>query len=257
MSDFHGRFIWYELMTSDPEAAKAFYGKVVGWTPQDMNNGMMSYTVLEASGQGVGGLMEIPPDAKARGAPPCWTGYIAVDDADAMAAKITAAGGSIIHPPQDIPGIGRFAVVADPHGAVFEIMTPMPMDPPRAPLPPETEGTAGWRELYAGDLEADFAFYAAMFGWTKGEVFDMGPMGPYQLFDTPDGRTGGMMKKPDQVPTPAWVYYFRVGQIEAAAERVKAAGGQVIMGPMEVPDGSWVLQATDPQGAYFALVGHH
>ncbi|MDB5445586.1 MAG: Glyoxalase/bleomycin resistance protein/dioxygenase [Phenylobacterium sp.] len=260
MSDFHGRFIWYELLTSDPAAAKRFYGDVVGWSFQDMPMEGMTYTILETAGAGqggVGGLMAIPDEAKARGVPPNWSGYVAVDDTDAMAGKIKAAGGKIVRPPEDIPGVGRFAVVTDPHGAVFEIMTPQPTDQPREPPPPKTLGTAGWRELYAGDPEADLGFYAAMFGWTKEGVHDMGPMGTYLLFGTPDGVTGGMMKKPDQVPTPCWVYYFRVGDIEAAAGRVKAGGGQLIMGPVEVPSGDWVLQGSDPQGAVFALIGTH
>ena len=258
MSEHHGRFIWYELMTTDPAAAKRFYGDVVGWTAQDMptpGDEGMTYTILNADGNGVGGLMAIPPEAKAHNAPPCWTGYIAVDDTDAMAQKIKAKGGSVIREPADIPGIGRFAVVADPHGAVFEIMTPLPMDPPRAEVPAGTIGHAGWRELFAGDLEQDFAFYAELFGWKKDQPYDMGPMGTYQLFANQDGVVGGVMNKPSGFQGMGWRYYFRVGPIEAAAQRVKAAGGQVANGPMEVPGGDWVLQGVDPQGAEFALVG--
>jgi predicted enzyme related to lactoylglutathione lyase len=255
MSDDHGRFIWYELITTDREAAKRFYGEVVGWTYDDMTSGDMTYSVAQADGNGVGGIMLIPPEAKAMGAPPHWSGYVCVDDCDAAADKIKSLGGSVIRPPSDIPGIGRFAVVADPHGAVFEIMKPAPMETQRPNPPQGTEGHASWHELYAGELEPAFAFYAEMFGWKKDEAMDMGPMGTYQLFSNQDGQIGGMMKKPEQVPRPSWLYYFQVGDIDAAVGRVTQAGGQVVNGPMEVPGGAWIIQGVDPLGAMFALVG--
>lgn len=82
----------------------------------------------------------------------------------------------------------------------------------------------------------------------------MGPMGVYHLFGNADGQVGGMMTKPAQIPTPVWCYYFEVADVDAGAERVKAAGGAIMQGPMDVPDGSRIVQATDPQGAVFALV---
>ncbi|MCR5879018.1 VOC family protein [Phenylobacterium sp. J367] len=199
--------------------------------------------------------MELSADMKAQGVPPNWTSYVAVDDVDAAAAKATTLGGEVQVPPTDIPGIGRFAVIADPTGAVIAIMTPAPMD--ETPPSPEAGavGTVGWRELYAGDLEKAWSFYADLFGWTKDSDMDMGPMGAYRLFSTPDGPAGGMMTKPANMPVPCWTYYFRVGGIDEAAAKVSASGGALIMGPMEVPSGDWVLQATDPQGAVFALMG--
>lgn len=255
MTDNHGRYIWYELLTTDPEAAKRFYGDVVGWTWRDMTGGGMTYSVAEADGNGVGGAMTIPPEAKAMNVPPNWSGYVCVDDCDAAAEKIKGLGGSVLRAPDDIPEIGRFAVVADPHGAVFEIMKPLPMDPPRKEFPQGTLGHTSWHELYAGDVAADVAFYEALFGWRKDQAIDMGPMGTYQLFANQDGVIGGMMAKPAQVPRPAWLYYFQIGQIDEAVERVKRGGGQVVNGPMEVPGGDWIIQAVDPQGAMFALVG--
>jgi predicted enzyme related to lactoylglutathione lyase len=126
------------------------------------------------------------------------------------------------------------------------------MEPP--PLAPGTPGTAGWRELYAGDREASFAFYAKLLGWTKADALDMGPMGVYQLLARNGEVFGGMMSKPPQVPVPCWVYYFNVDAIDAAVERVKAGGGQVLNGPMQVPGGSWIIQCLDPQRAMFCLV---
>ena len=255
MGENHGRFIWYELITPDPDAAERFYGEVVGWHYDHMSGGGMSYTVAKANGDGLGGIMQIPEEAKAMGVPPNWSGYICVDDCDAAAAKIKSLGGQVIRAPDDIPDIGRFAVVADPHGAVFEIMKPLPMDPPRPHAPQGTEGHTAWHELYAGDLEAEFKFYEAMFGWRKAETHDMGPMGTYQLFANQDGVIGGMMAKPANVPRPGWLYYTQVGQIDAAADRIRHAGGKIANGPMEVPGGAWIIQGVDPQGAMFAVVG--
>lgn len=255
MSDFHGRFIWYELMTPDTAGAKAFYGDVVGWTSQAMPMEGGEYTVLEADGNGVGGMMTLTDEFKAQGIPPNWTGYVAVDDVDASAEKVQRLGGAVQRPPQDIPGIGRFAIVADPAGAVIAIMTPAPMDPPRPPAAAGALGHASWHELYGGKPDTAFPFYADLFGWTKGEAMDMGPMGTYQLFHTPQGQAGGMMAKPGNIPAACWLYYFQVGAIDAAATRVKAGGGQVLNGPMEVPNGDWIIQGQDPQGAMFAVVG--
>ncbi|MFI4972985.1 MAG: VOC family protein [Caulobacterales bacterium] len=162
MSDDHGRFIWYELMTPDLQAAKRFYGEVVGWKAQDMPIGDGAYTVLEADGAGVGGAMPLSEEQKAQGAN--WTGYICVDDCDAAAQKAKALGGSVLTPPTDIPGIGRFAVIGDPHGAVSAIMKPIPPSDARPRPRRGTVGHAGWHELNAGDADADIAFYRELVG---------------------------------------------------------------------------------------------
>ena len=252
----HGRFIWYELLTPDVAGAKAFYGAVVGWTSQDMPMGPAgTYTLLEADGNGVAGAMDFPPELKPQGVPPNWTGYVCVDDCDAAAAKVKSLGGAVQRAPEDIPGIGRFAVVADPAGAVFAIMKPIPPEGSRPEVPRGTLGHGSWHELYGGRPEDIFDFYAQMFGWTKGTAMPMGEAGTYQLFHNQDGEVGGMMAKPPQIPAPCWLYYFQVGEIEAAKGRIERAGGQVLNGPMEVPGGAWIVQASDPQGAMFAVVG--
>jgi len=244
-------FIWYDQMSNDLEASEAFYANVVGWTiaPNTMNQ--QTYSLVQAGDVMVGGLMPIPDDAKAMGARPSWMGYVGVPDVDAFAKKIIAAGGAIFREPTDIPNVGRFAVCGDPHGAGFIIMKGngegAPLNDPTKP------GHFGWRELYAGDLAADFAFYAALFGWEKGQTMDIGAMGTYQYFAI-DGQTaGGMMTKPAQVPTPFWNYYVTVESIDGAVERTKANGGRVFNGPTQVPGGRWVAQAADSQGAMFGL----
>ena len=244
-------FVWYELMTTDMDAAEAFYGAVVGWTPRSASQPGMPYTVMNAGDKMVAGVMSLPPDARAAGARPGWVGYVGTDDADASTRKLREAGGMVHREPADIPDIGRFSVVADPQGAMFMLFQPMGGD--NSPAPAGTPGHIGWHELYAADWPSALDFYAGQFGWTKDRAVDMGPMGTYQLFAAGGDPIGGMMNKPQSIPSPVWLYYFIVGEIDAAAARVTAAGGQVLNGPHPVPGGAWILHAMDPQGAMFAL----
>jgi predicted enzyme related to lactoylglutathione lyase len=244
-----GTFVWYELMTSDLDAAGKFYAEVAGWSVRDSGMPGTKYMILNVGETGVGGMMPMPP-----GAHPGWIGYILVDDADKAAARLSAAGGAIHRPPSDIPGVGRFAVAADPQGAVFTLFQPSGDMASPPPAPEGTPGHFGWHELHAAEWEAAFAFYAGQFGWTKATAVDTGPMGTYQLFSADDRVIGGMMTKTQQMPVPAWLFYVNVAKIDAATERVRTAGGTVLNGPHEVPGGSWVVQCLDPQGAMFALV---
>jgi hypothetical protein len=245
----HGKFIWYELMTSDTKAAQAFYGKVVGWDTVDSGQTDKAYTFFQVAGTGVGGMLTTPPEAA--GARPAWFGYVCVDDVDDAAARFETAGGKVHRPPADIPGVGRFAMVSDPQGAVIVLMTPTGEE---APDLGDQPGVARWRELMAADGAAAFQFYANMFDWTEVGTHDMGPMGLYRLFADTAGQGGGMMTKPDNGPAPHWNYYFRVDGAAAAAERIKSAGGTVANGPHQVPTGDWIVQAIDPQGAQFNVV---
>jgi predicted enzyme related to lactoylglutathione lyase len=246
-------FCWYEIMTADVEAAKAFYGPVIGWTAEPMGGPNAGYTILSAGGRGVAGILEAPEHMRSTDNPPFWFGYIAVGNADETAERIAAAGGIIHRPPSDIPTVGRFAVIGDPQGAVFNIMQPFPTEVPPA-APRATPGHPAWHELYASDAEAAFRFYSAQFGWGAAEAFDMGPMGTYQLFNAGGEPIGGMMNRPPAMPQPVWLYYFWVDGIDAAAERVTANGGTISHGPDQVPGGDWVVQAKDPAGAMFGLV---
>ena len=249
-----GVFIWYELMTTDAAAATAFYRAVVGWGARSAEQPGTDYTLLLAGEAPVAGAMTMPQGGScAAEARPTWLGDVAVEDVDAVAARVTEAGGSILRQPDDIPGIGRFAVAADPEGTVFVLFRGTDAMPP-PPFAMDRLGHPAWHELVATDAEATFAFYSRLFGWTKAEAHDMGPMGVYQLFATHGVTIGGMMTRPPGAPNLPWTFYFRVESVDAAAERVKAHGGSVLSGPHEVPGGQWILQARDPQGASFALI---
>ena len=247
-----GRFIWYELLTTDPKTAAKFYGDVVGWSVNAIGGPHGDYRQWAMAGEGVGGMMTIPAPTAADSMRPCWLGYINTPDVDQAAAAITEAGGAVHMPPFDIPGVGRVAMVADPQGAIFYIMAPIGEGESKV-FSPGVPGHGGWNELQASDGAKAFDFYAAQFGWRPSAAFDMGPMGTYQLFNAGAGDLGGMMTNKN-VPLPMWLYYFNVEDIKAANARVEAAGGTVTNGPHQVPSGDWMLQATDPQGASFALL---
>ncbi|HTV31928.1 MAG TPA: VOC family protein [Methylocella sp.] len=182
-----------------------------------------------------------------------WRGYIGVENVDLYAERLKAAGGILYHGPADIPAVGRFAVCADPQGAVF-ILFKGAGDSVRHLAPVGTPGHVGWHELHATASEQAFAFYEALFGWTKLETIEIGDAGPYRIFSMGDGQAGGMLIETPQIPAPFWLYYFNVEAIAPALERVRMDGGQVLNGPSPVPGGSLIAQCLDPQGAIFALV---
>ena len=247
-----GDFVWYELCSADPAAAVEFYARVIGWQATETESGVagIDYRILTLGERPVAGIIKLPPEQMPPR--PVWLGYIAVEDVDAKAAEIAAAGGAIHKPPQDIPSVGRFAVVLDPQGAVFMLFKGQGQPPP--PLAMMQTGSIGWHELHASDWAKSWSFYERMFGWTKDTALEMGPMGTYQIFKTSDAPCGGMMTDAGS-PHPYWLFYFVVDDIDAGIERVKAGGGKLLFGPQEVPGGAWIINAEDPQGGAFALVG--
>jgi predicted enzyme related to lactoylglutathione lyase len=252
MTNFHGCFVWYELLTTDMAAARAFYAKVIGWEARDASAPGMPYTLLNVGETAVGGLMTLPQEARQTGAQPRWLGYVAVDDVDATVARLRQLGGAVHIPPTDMPGIGRFAVIADPQMATLALIK---WSEPGQSTADDLDkmGRVGWHELLAVNGETAFAFYGALLGWRKAEPeIDTG--GTYQPFFAGAQRAGGMFTKPAFVTIPFWLYYFNVGDLAAALESVKALKGKVLEGPVEVPGGTRVARCEDPQGAMFALM---
>lgn len=244
-------FVWHDLMTTDVEGAKAFYQKVIGWNYSSQHPG---YHVTLAGDHGVGGIMEMPDHLKSM--PPFWSGYVYTPDVDAACKQVVEYGGKVLQQPWDIEGTIRMAVIADPDGAVLNIMQPLSKEERTWPAE-GAPGTVGWNELHAGNLDVAWNFYSKMFGWTKGHAHDMGPpVGVYQLFQIDGKNVGEMMKKMDAMPQPAWVYYFVVDGIDVAAQRIRDAGGTVATGPLGVPGGLWILHAFDPQGGHFRLLSN-
>jgi predicted enzyme related to lactoylglutathione lyase len=251
VSTLLGRPLWYELMTTDMKAAETFYRTVLGWTSAPFQGSPHPYTVFNRAGQiPVAGVMATP---EGMNAPPFWAMYVGVPKLEDAATRIKRLGGSECSPVIDVPTVGRMQMMKDPQGAAFYIYEPASTD--QRPEAAAEVGEASWHELMTTDAPAAMKFYTEIFGWQPSETMDMGPMGKYHMFNRPHGMIGGMMNKPPemaQVP-PNWQIYFRVPDIRSAVERIKANGGQILNGPMEVPGGDWIVNAMDPQGAAFSL----
>ena len=253
MVSSQGRFVWYELITTDVEAAKAFYTRVMGWGLWDASGPGRPYVLFTVANGTVAGLMDLPQDVRETGVRPGWLGYVAVDDVDATANRIERLGGVVHVPPTDIADISRFSIFSDPQAArlaLFKWLRPghQPTAAPDAP------GRIGWHELLAADGEKAFAFYSALFGWQKADA-EADETGTYQRFAAAGETLGGMVTKPDTIPAPFWLFYFNVSDVDVVARRVKAGGGQILGEPVAMTGGSWIVHCADPQGASFALEG--
>lgn len=248
-----GTPIWYELMTPDPDGAKRFYDAVVGWTVEAPPPGPVDYRMITAADGGhVGGMMRMTPDMLSGGARPAWLMYVHVEDVDATVAQARELGAPVFVPPTDIPGVGRFSLMADPQGATFYVMRPSGDGESTSFSPDGRPGRCAWNELSTTDLQSALAFYGPLFGWENRETMDMGPMGGYHFLDLGETRLGAMAEMKDR---PAqWSLYFTVADIDASVARVREGGGAIEMGPMEVPGGQRIVLGRDPQGAGFALV---
>jgi len=250
MGDFHGFPCWYELTTPDPDAAGAFYGSVLGWSASKAAMEGFDYFLNTVGETMVSGMMA----PMAPGIPPNWMIYFAVDDCDATVTGMTADGASVVAGPNDIPGTGRFAVLQDPTGGHFALLQPLP-DGSGGAYAPEKPGHGAWHELMSTDPEAAGFFYAKHLGITESRAMDMGPMGSYRILAVQGKELGGLMRQPIPGMPSFWLPYFTVASVDAAIAAIKAGGGEVKHGPAEVPGGAFIVQATDPQGAWFAVTG--
>lgn len=248
-----GDFIWYELMSTDPDVAAIFYSAVIGWEARAAGGSARDDRIFSIDGAEIAGMLKITADA-VPGMGSCWLGYVRVDDVDAAAADIVRAGGARHVPPTDIPGVGRLALVTDPQGAAFYVMRSI-RDEESTSFASMKTGHCSWNELATDDQAAAIAFYRDRFGWEKGDALPMGEMGDYQ-FITHGGQTiGAVMTRMAGSPPPRWNFYFTVDDIDRAARAVGAHGGTIHHGPAEIPDGGFIIVAGDPQGAVFGLVG--
>jgi len=262
MADRPGSFVWYELLTGDVAAAKRFYDAVVGWDiePQSGMPGM-DYRMIRRSdgGNAGGGVMAIDEAMRSHGARPVWLGYLSVDDVDATVVAVQADGGTVMMPPWEVPGVGRMAMVTDPQGAPFYVMRPIPpVDQPDATsdvFSVDQPQHVRWNELSTTDPAAAIAFYTRHFGWSQEGYMDMGEMGKYSFLHHGGHMIGAVMPKPPQMPVSLWTYYIGVDDIDRAHRAVTDGGGRIIHGPVEIPGGEYAIDAFDPQGAAFGLVG--
>jgi predicted enzyme related to lactoylglutathione lyase len=238
----HGTFSWVDLATTDPEGAKAFYGRLFGWEGEDMPaGGGMTYTMFRLRGRYVAAVSEQMQDERAAGIPPHWNNYVTVDDVDAAAGRVTELGGTLLAEPFDVLEAGRMAVLADPTGAVLCLW--QPRDHIGAGLVNDP-GSLTMNSLATPDPERAAQFYEALLGWT----FELRP--EYSSIKVGDRLNAGMRK--DTEMQPHWLPFFTVTDADEAAATAREAGGRVLAEPSEVPAGRFAVLA-DPAGAAFAI----
>ncbi len=256
MTNPQGNFVWYELMTTDAESARAFYRSVAGIEidPAPTGDSDMDYRMISAPDGLMGGLLALTDEMLESGAHPGWYGYIGVDDVDVSVAALEQAGGTVHMPAHTMEGVGRMAMVADPQGAPFYLMRGASEQGSAAYRTMEP-GHVAWNELVTTDQKAAFGFYSDLVGWAKGETMDMGPMGTYQMFDQGGKSIGAMQNRMSEEQPPAWLFYIAVADFNAAHKAIAPAGGSVMHGDQEIPGGDYITIGMDPQGALFAIVG--
>jgi predicted enzyme related to lactoylglutathione lyase len=240
---------WVDLATTDLAAAKAFYTTVFGWDYDDQplpDGG--NYTNATLEGHNVAGMSEMNPEMAAQ-MPPVWSTYLAVDDVDAVAAKVPDAGGTIMMPAMDVMDAGRMAMITDPTGAAVGLW--QAGSHAGAQLVNEP-GTLIWNECFTDDVSAAAEFYDTILG-TSHVASDMGGPDPYTTLNVGEDAVGGYMhRNPEvhaQVPN-SWTVYFASADINDTVARINSAGGAVLNGPFPTPIGPMIV-AADPQGAVF------
>jgi predicted enzyme related to lactoylglutathione lyase len=245
-----GKFLWHTLLTADAETAAEFYDEIVGWKTQRVPHDP-DYLLLTLPSGMLAGIRQFPAEESI--APPAqWLPYIGTPDIRGTIEQCLTLGGSVQKEVTAIPNTGEVAVLADPQGAAFAVYTP-------SAATDGQESAAGlsefsWHELATTELTAAFDFYQKLFSWDEIATHDMGSMGSYLIFGRNGRQLGGMFKVMGDDPVPPnWLSYVRVADIDKAAAKVKAGGGQITNGPMEVPGGDWIAQCIDPQGAPFAV----
>ncbi|MGO9560402.1 MAG: VOC family protein [Acidimicrobiales bacterium] len=242
---------WVELSSPDTDASAHFYGQLMGWSATDPGpQETGGYRMFQQAGQSVGGLMGHMQE----GQPTAWATYVSVTDADETAARVTAAGGTVVAPPMDVMDIGRMAIFADPTGAVFGVWQPKSFA--GADLVNEPNSLC-WNEVLTRDAGADRVFYPAVFGWVAGRPAFEGAPESYTVWELAGNPVGGMMEMTDEffpaeVP-PHWVVCFAVADCDATVEKARALGATVMAEPMDMPIGRFAA-LIDPQGASFTVM---
>jgi predicted enzyme related to lactoylglutathione lyase len=244
---------WVDLATPDLGAAKEFYATLFGWDYDDQpTDGPGDYTMARRNGQNAAGMMPLSDEMAASGMPPVWSVYVSVDDIEATLARVEPAGGTTMGPVMDAMNAGRFAVIADPAGAVICLWEAR--EHIGADIVNE-HGTFSWCELITPDPEAVAAFYRAVFGWST-QTAPM-PTGTYMLFNVAGGNENGIagaMAPPVEGMPSYWGVYFMVNDAARAVETARTQGAQVMMEATEMPGVGVLATLVDPHGAAFSVM---
>lgn len=248
-----GSFCWFELGTTDSNAAKKFYGSLFGWDAQDFPMGPAGvYTIFQLNGRDVGATYTLNAQQQQMRVPPHWMAYISVANADNAAKKIESLGGKLMMPPFDVMDKGRMTVVQDPTGAMFSIWQPKSSPGTRIT---GVSGTACWADLSTPDAEKAKKFYSGLFGWKFTEDTDDDPPSGYIHIQNGEEFIGGIPPAKHRNPhiPPHWLIYFEVGDFDSATAKAKQLGGKFLMEPMHMENVGHIAVVADPQGAVFAL----
>lgn len=254
MANPDGTPIWFELNTADRDGASAFYTAVVGWSvapfPDDADGG---YLVASApDGAGIAGITTPPAGAPSL---PDWSIYFGTASVDATARDVKRLGGDIRVEPTDIPGVGRFAIAADPQGISFILMTGASAEPSAAFVQGMQSGHGVWIELATPEPDAALTFFDALFGWKKLGAMPMGAMGEYVFIGSDAIRPGAIMSSETTGARAGWSSYFYVAHIDAAIATALRLGGILCQGPDQIPGGDYSANIADVNGAPFGIVG--
>ncbi|RMG93902.1 MAG: VOC family protein [Chloroflexi bacterium] len=244
----HGTFSWIDIITTDPEAGKAFYSQLFGWTYEDLPAGEGAvYTMFRKNGLDVAALSGMPPGQEQM--PPHWNSYVTVDNVDEAAAKASNLGGNVVMPPFDVLEAGRMAVVQDPTGAFFMLWQAKNHIGARLVNEP---GSLVWNELWTHDVDKAAQFYSGLFGWEVRKSTEP----EYIMFANGERMAAGLLQiQPDwgNVP-PHWSIYIAVDDCDAVAAKAVELGGKMINPPSDIPGTGRFALLQDPQGAMFNII---
>jgi predicted enzyme related to lactoylglutathione lyase len=250
-SSVQGRFVWHENMTPDLEGSTTFYTRLFGWSTRPMDMGLEGpYTVFQNHGADVGGAWKM--DA-AQGSRAAWIAYATVPDVDAAAAAIPDLGGEILTPPTDVPGVGRFAMLRDPHGAVISSFR-FGGEAPPLPAGSYPVGSVCWNELVVPDPDEAMRFYTEVFGWTARRR-ELPGIGDYRILQRDGKDAAGIRRPPDGAPCPTgWMIYIRVDDVDRVADQVVELGGRVMSPAQDIDGIGRYAVLADPSGGVFAVL---
>lgn len=241
----HGRFVWRELLTTDVESAKGFYGELFGWSFKAMDMpGGETYWIAQAGEKGVGGLMKKPADVQA---PSHWAGYVSVPDVDAAVARAKAEGGQSPMPPMDLDGVGRMGVILDPGGAVSWAFKSASGDTPMTGRP--GLGEFCWESLASTDAAKAADFYGKVYGW-KASTFN--GMTVFGVGEGMESQVADVMPAPPGAPS-FWGSHVVVAKVADARARAKQLGGTIVVEEIAVPSIGLISVIQDRQGATISL----
>jgi len=241
-----GKFVWHNLVTSDGEAARQFYGELFGWEFDVRDDGR--YSVITFRGRNLGGILDASKDGNApkRGH---WLSAMSVASLDASLTAVEEAGGKQLEAPIDVSGVGRVVTVEDADGALLHLLFSDHGDPPDVEPPVHTWL---WHELLANHADRALEFYESAFGY-RAEPLKKNPSSEYRVLWSSGDARAGILQNPFEKTRSAWIPYVRVDDPAALAERVTELGGSVVIAPRpDVRDGTLAL-VLDPSGAPLAL----